>query len=506
MSIFQNQQFLLQAGFTVLTLLCYPILRAIYNVYYHPLAHVPGPRLWSASRLPFIRALLRGTIIQDFERLHQRYGPILRIAPDEVTFAQPEAWNDILLPRPGGKQFLKDPTWWASQPGMSLTILSAIQPEPHARIRKLFAPAFSPHALKAQEPFLHHYVDLLVERLKERAISSPNGQGAEVEISPWFNFTTFDIIGDLAYGESFGCLENSRYHQWIKGVYDSVKAATWVASTRFYPMVEYVLLKAISPLLQKMQRKHFEHIEDKVARRLNWEMERADFMSHVIKGGVGKTLPMDQINSTYVILTNAGSETTATALTGTLNSLVQNKDKLDNVVREVRHHFRTGEEITLEALQQLPYLNGVLKEGLRLSPPISWVLPRRVPSGGSKVCGIWLPENTRVSIQAYTMNRDPTYFHQPASFIPERWLPDVSPDPSSPFRNDRREALQPFAVGPRNCLGQHLAWAELRLILGKILYNLDFAAVPGKTVKWEDLRTFLFVEKSPIHVNVKVRD
>jgi cytochrome P450 len=65
--------------------------------------------------------------------------------------------------------------------------------------------------------------------------------------------------------------------------------------------------------------------------------------------------------------------------------------------------------------------------------------------------------------------------------------------------------MQPFSIGPRSCMGQHLAWAEMRLILSKMLFTFDFEAVEGKTLQWEDLRTFLLVEKKPIHVRLKPR-
>ena len=104
------------------------------------------------------------------------------------------------------------------------------------------------------------------------------------------------------------------------------------------------------------------------------------------------------------------------------------------------------------------------------------------------------------------MYRDPNLFHAASSFIPERWLPNAVTDPASPYFGDRRGAVQTFAVGPRNCMGQHLAWAEMRLILGKVLYNFNFEALPGEQLKWEDLRTFLFVEKKPIQVKLKQRE
>lgn len=103
------------------------------------------------------------------------------------------------------------------------------------------------------------------------------------------------------------------------------------------------------------------------------------------------------------------------------------------------------------------------------------------------------------------MNLDPSHYHQPTSFRPERWLPDAK-GPSSPYRNDRRDALQPFSVGPRICAGQHLAWAEMRLILAKLLWEFDFSIIPDKTKNWEDMRHFLFVEKKGMFVRLSKRE
>jgi cytochrome P450 len=208
-------------------------------------------------------ALLKGTIVQDFQRLHAQYGPILRIAPNEVTFSQPDAWADIFQPRSGNRQFLKDPIWWKKQPGKPESLISAINPESHARIRKVLAPGFTSRALVSQEPILHRYVNLLVERLRERVLESLDSQGVEIDIAPWFQFTTFDIFGDLGFGESFDCLQNSRLHPWISLLFNSVKAASFVAAARFYPLVEYILLKCIPPSLKKMADSHYQQIAEK---------------------------------------------------------------------------------------------------------------------------------------------------------------------------------------------------------------------------------------------------
>ncbi|ROV90813.1 hypothetical protein VPNG_09856 [Cytospora leucostoma] len=427
----------------------YAVIRAIYNVYFHPLSRIPGPRAWSATRLPYIRSLLRGTIVHDFQNLHTEYGPVLRVAPNEVIFAQEEAWPDIFLPRPDTQQqFLKDPTWWKAQPGWSQSLISAIDPTEHAHIRKHLTPAFTPRALGPQEPMLHRYVNLLVERLRDIVASSGEGnvEETEVDIGPWFNFTTFNILLEI-----------------------------WAMA---------------SP--STMQKKHFDQIADKVNRRLNWELERPDIMSYVIRGRKGeKGLDIGVLNATFSVLTTTGSETTATVLTGTLNYLVNDPENLAILAREIRQRFESQDKITLDALRELKYLHACLSEGLRLC----------VPTPNS----FEFPGQTPVSIQAYTMNRRPEYFHDAASFRPERWLPEASSNPGSPFYDDHRQGFRPFSTGPRDCLGQHLAWAEMRLIMAKLVWNFDFKSVPGKLLRWEDLRTFLFVEKKPVFVNVRLR-
>ncbi|KAI0599773.1 cytochrome P450 [Biscogniauxia sp. FL1348] len=405
---------------------------------------VPGPYTWPATRLPFIYALLKGTIVSDFEKLNRKYGPVLRTAPDEVTFSQPEAWNLILHVRSGHQEFLKDPTWWRTQPKKPKYLI--IDPESHARIRKLLAPGFTPRALRSQEPILNRYVNLLVERLCEYVGENVDEKGTEINVLPWFNFTTFDIFGDLGFGESFDWLQNSRYHP--------------------------------------MQQAHFQQIADNVERRLNYELERPDIMFHVIKGSGKGGLSQGEINATFIVLTTAGSETTATALAGTLNYLVQNPDKLRILEAEICTRFRDEREIALDALHNL---KAVLNEELRLCLPVAWIFPRRAPVGR---------DTTRVSIQEYVMDRDPTYFHDASAFRPESCLPEASADSRSLFFAGRLDAVQPFIAGPRSFMGQHIVW---------VIWTFDFEMIEHELLRWEDLKNFLLVKKKPIKGRMRLR-
>jgi cytochrome P450 len=90
-------------------------------------------------------------------------------------------------------------------------------------------------------------------------------------------------------------------------------------------------------------------------------------------------------------------------------------------------------------------------------------------------------------------------------FNPERWLADAASNPNSPYHHDQQQAIEPFSTGPRNCMGQHLAWAKMRLILSKLLHTFDVEAVEGKQFRWEDLMTFLLVKKRPMYVRLTPR-
>ena len=114
---------------------------------------------------------------------------------------------------------------------------------------------------------------------------------------------------------------------------------------------------------------------------------------------------------------------------------------------------------------------------------------------------------TKVSIHMNAIHRHPSYFHNAEVFLPERWLPEAVSDPRSPFFNDRRDASQPFLVGPRACIGQNLAWAEMRLILAKLVWSFDLGLPVDESMRvtWEDLKAYIVFEKLPIHVTLQPR-
>lgn len=137
---------------------------------------------------------------------------------------------------------------------------------------------------------------------------------------------------------------------------------------------------------------------------------------------------------------------------------------------------------------------------MRIYPPVPAMLPRLVPEGDAMIKGQYVPEGTSIFISIYSTVRSATNFAEPDTFIPECWL---SPSNGSiTFVKDSKFALQPFSYGPRVCIGQHLAFAEMRLILVKLLWHFDLELSPEE-FGWSRSRILCGIE-SPLEVNVSL--
>lgn len=149
----------------------------------------------------------------------------------------------------------------------------------------------------------------------------------------------------------------------------------------------------------------------------------------------------------------AGSETTATLLSGAFFLLLTNTKHLERLTREVRDAFRAEADITIQSTASLPFLQAVIQESLRLYPPAPNTFPRTTPEPGQMICGRFVPAGTTVGVHQWSAHRCASNFFMPDTFVPERWM-DTDNTSDKRFMADEREACQPFSYGPRNCIGQ----------------------------------------------------
>jgi cytochrome P450 len=136
-----------------------------------------------------------------------------------------------------------------------------------------------------------------------------------------------------------------------------------------------------------------EHTHELIKRRVRQGSSRPDFMSHVIKNNKddGTGMSADEIDATMALVVVAGSETTATLLSGCVYLLIRNPDKMRKLREELSAEFKSADEITLMRVTRLPYLFAVIEESLRFYPPVPVSLPRVVPPEGASISGHWVP-------------------------------------------------------------------------------------------------------------------
>ncbi|KAH6694935.1 cytochrome P450 ClCP1 [Leptodontidium sp. MPI-SDFR-AT-0119] len=241
------------------------------------------------------------------------------------------------------------------------------------------------------------------------------------------------------------------------------------------------LMRILAPTgIKKARLRHEEYVRVNTKERLAKGNlpGRPDFLSYILKSkGTEDELTEKEVEANCGFLILAGSETIATALSGTTYYLLKTPAALKKVTEEVRNAFEKEEDINfLNCAAKLPYTLACFTEGLRFYPP------------GPTTC---------VGVHALAASHSPSNFHLPTSFIPERWFLEVVNDPTSPFHNDRRGASQPFSFGPRNCLGKSLAYNEMRVMLARLLWNFDLE-LADESQDWAQQKTYTFVgERKP---------
>lgn len=250
-------------------------------------------------------------------------------------------------------------------------------------------------------------------------------------------------------------------------MFSNLKASTFLRVVSYYPMVQKLTRWMIPRQLVRDRARHRAMSEEMALKRLHMRTDRIDFMTRLTNPEVVSETEFIASTGTLVI---AGSETTATLLSGVTYYLLMNPDAMKKVVDEVRSAFTSQQEITFQGISKLSYLLACLEEALRIYPPVPGSFPRctaaeeeffdgkHIPKdvsfvfqflqNDSKTKSTNLNRKTTVSVYHWSAYHNPEHFYLPESYIPERFLGDPR------FDNDHKDILQPFSFGPRNCLGK----------------------------------------------------
>ncbi|KAH6683997.1 cytochrome P450 monooxygenase-like protein [Halenospora varia] len=480
----------------------YILARIIYRLNFHPLAKYPGPKLAAASQLWFARSWYYGNYFQDIEELHKKYGDFVRTGPNELSIATVQSFNDIygLVGKNTHATFIKSDFYDVGE--KELTIVSERDVDKHREVRRILAPGFTTAALARQEGIIHEYVDLFISQVSKLGVKDP------IDVKEWYKYLTFDISGELTFGEPFGALKAAKNHFWISLIHDT--GHIWAISAIFrrypalWPLIFFIAPRDLRNAFEKHQALTREKVRARIARRN--EIKHVDFFTNLLSE---KSRDQSEkfMLAQATLLVIGGSDTTSLFLTAVTYFLLTNPQSLTRLQEEVRGAFHDGKDIDNTATLELKYLAAVIEEGLRLLPSIPLGLTRVSP--GATVDGEFIPKgvcfshshsflsihpfaalrlhmhlDTVVSTANWTTSHSEKFFADAQAFHPERWLSKTHSFYNPRFSNDNRNAARPFSLGSRSCLGMRLAYLEARIILAKLVYKFDWELKNGKDIDW----------------------
>ncbi|KAL8955076.1 MAG: hypothetical protein Q9193_006923 [Seirophora villosa] len=213
------------------------------------------------------------------DKAHEKYGPVFRVSPNELSFATVTSWKAIYGHAIAGKPTaVKSKFYEMYGAGFnSWCIGSERDPKVHGRMKKLLSHAFSTKALIEQEDIIQSSINAFIDKIGPES-QTPKG----LNVGEWYQMVAFDILGDMAFGESFHCVENGKPHFWPELILEHLFFITVVDNLRRYPLF-VTLGKWILPKFTVSTRnKHTGYARNQVSSRLSHKSDRKDFLSNII--------------------------------------------------------------------------------------------------------------------------------------------------------------------------------------------------------------------------------
>ncbi|KAI2610643.1 putative benzoate 4-monooxygenase cytochrome P450 [Hypoxylon fragiforme] len=451
-------------------------LRSYYITHGH-LRHIPAPFPAQFTKLWLFYATRRGKRYIIVDRAHKKLGAVVRIQPNHISIADDEA---IQIIYGHGNGFLKS-DFYDAFVSIRRGLFNTRDRTEHTRKRKLISSTFAPKSIAQFEPYIHQNLDMFVTRWDELVENSNGGEKtAHVDCLKWFNYVAFDTIGDLAFGAPFGMLKAGADIAEVRTAVDSppiYSPAVEILNRRgevsatlgCFPELKSYGKWLPDPFFSKglLAVKNLAGIAiARVKDRLENppDINRRDLLALLQEGRDDKGEPLGFEELTAEALTQliAGSDTTSNSSCALLYHAARTPGVLQKMQEELDaaipdDNVRVPE---YEAIRNLPYLQMVINETLRIHCTSGIGLPRMIPHdapSGVHIRGHYFPPGTVLSVPTYSIHHSTEIWGPDADeFRPERWENVTA---------RQRNAFIPFSTGPRACVGRNVAEMEMKMIV-----------------------------------------
>ncbi|KAI9147157.1 Fusicoccadiene C-8 hydroxylase [Paramyrothecium foliicola] len=448
----------------------YFIVLIIYRLRFSPVARFPGPKLAAITSWYkfYYDWCLGGKFVFHLEQLHKKYGPIVRINPWELSIQDSRFYDEIYVS--ASKRRTDLPSSFMNGVGFEDSFFLSRKHDLHKMRRQPFQKTFSRKGIQGIQPLLAELVMTLESRLNDY-----RGTNQDIRLDHALTCYTSDVIETLYFGSGNPALGHRLYDaqfspEWASISRDMIRltplltAFPWINS--LMKMVPKRILGKLLPqgqvfnvFIQKAR--HF--IREAKIEYTKQDLGSISLIHQVLQSDMPESeKSLDRLTKDVQVMLSAGSEESASAMAlGIVHILSQPdlKHRLSEELRDVMSQWPRRIP-SLNELESLPVLQATVKEIMRLSFGAMGRLPRVFPDTPIYYKGYEIPAGVSVGMAAYFMHTDPHVYESPFEFKPERWIGDINPA--------MKRNLVPFSRGSRSCLGEHLALAEINLVLAMI--------------------------------------
>ncbi|KAH8991407.1 putative P450 monooxygenase [Lactarius hatsudake] len=470
------------------------VWRIVYNLYFHPLSHFPGPKLAACSRLWLAyRELIKGESLSDLRtQLHRQYGEIVRWAPNELHFSNPAAYDDIYNNR---NKWDKDHSLYRAY-DLDTSTFGLTHYSDAKQRRDVLAPFFSRTSIIQLQDLIQERANVLCDALAQQFAADKSS-----DLVLGFHCFAVDVIMNLCYAKN-----------WDATKVPDFRSDIVLASQAVLPI--FTMNKYSGPLLKMMR-----YIPMRFGKKYGTPVTKALFFLREVYGVLRNPSSLDnafhktiyhsllgrdakgrrslsKVNLWHEAgaLLGGGSDTIATASTTISYYVLHNLEIQQRLVSELRTAWPVLEEVPrYEVFEKLPYLEtflqtAVVKEGIRMFPEGA-SLPRVVPLEGATIAETFIPGGAIVGQSYVHVNFSPAVFPDPHVFIPDRWL--------GQHAKAYEAALATFSKGPRGCPGIKLAYCELQLVIAAVFRRFDVTLDARRSGDLTTVEHFVPVFKGP---------
>ncbi|KAF3007241.1 hypothetical protein E8E14_009234 [Neopestalotiopsis sp. 37M] len=457
----------------------------LYPKLLSPLRHLPGPRsvISAAHRSLLVVDRPPGDLFLDIIKKYPGEELLsLTTLDSHILVAKPRLLADVLVHK--AYDFVKPPNISGFLRYILGDGLIVVEGDQHKFLRKSTMPAFSFRHIKDLYPVMWGKAMLMTSLIQEEVsgVASEKGQDPHViEVSPWASKATLDIIGVAGLGREFNMLRRSAdplldvYEELLEPATEKLlfSAASFALGIRFIKLLPWKMNNLFDYLSRRLNEICIPMMKQKKTMIEQSKDGNFDVLSLLIKSG---NFTDSELKDQLLTFLAAGHETTSSAFTWACYLLAKHQDLQQKLRDEVCEAFK-GQEVDADGqttdlgslLEPLPYLNGVMNETLRLYPTVPITMRQAVRDtniGGQQL----IPKGVTLILSMWQMNRSPEVWGAEAGeFRPERWINPETGKPNSNGGAQSNYEFLTFLHGPRSCIGQGFAKAEMRCLLASMI-------------------------------------